>query len=278
MPFNLNSPMRKFFLLMIIPLLVFGCSSQPPTADPLQSEDTAQPADTAQPVETTQEGEPYPRIGMGMRSGMGMRHHARIPAGYSGLSNPVEPDGGSIQRGGELYETHCASCHGESGLGEGPAGVNLDPPASPIAHTSQMLSDDYLFWRISEGGTEFETAMPAWKNILEEDQIWDLMNYFRVLGREGKAAIETFQAERQDEMLSAALDQGLIDKAQANSFKLVHEALEDFMVSHSDLAGSMDERESAALQALIEGGTLSAAQVNTFIEVHDLLSASGLMP
>jgi mono/diheme cytochrome c family protein len=252
--------MRKIILLTLIPLLVYGCSKPP------------------QATETIQEGEPYPGMGPGIRSSMEGRHHASIPAGYSGISNPVEPEGDSIERGSELYATQCASCHGESGLGESRAGVNLDPPASPIAHTSQMLSDDYLFWRISEGGVEFETAMPAWKDILEDEQIWDLVNYVRILGREGSAAVDAFQDEQQEKMLSEALELGLIDREQAESFDLVHAALEDYLVLNSDTAGSMDERESAALEALIKNGSLTAEQVNTFAKVHDLLSAEGLMP
>jgi hypothetical protein len=31
-----------------------------------------------------------------------------------------------------------------------------------------MMGDDHLFWRISEGGVPFNTAMPAWKDTLDE--------------------------------------------------------------------------------------------------------------
>ena len=110
--------------------------------------------------------------GMGMHrgqgSGMMARHHAAVPAAYADLSNPVAADDASLARGEESYTTLCASCHGDTGMGEGLAGQALDPAPAPIAHTSQMMSDGYLFWRVTEGGAHFETAMPVWQEVLDE--------------------------------------------------------------------------------------------------------------
>lgn len=68
-------------------------------------------------------------------------------------------------------------------MGDGPAGVALDPTTA-IAHTSQMMGDDYLFWRISEGGAfdPFNSSMISWKPVLNEEQRWDVINYVRALG------------------------------------------------------------------------------------------------
>ena len=217
-------------------------------------------------------------MGPGRHSGMQGRHHASIPSEYAGVSASNQVTEDSIQRGAELYKTNCSSCHGETGLGEGPAAANLDPPASPIAHTSRMLSDDYLFWRISEGGAGFETSMPAWKDILDEQAIWDLVNYTRLLGSGQADLVEQYQSEHQDEMLSQALDQGLIDQEGAQAFREVHDALEGYLVAHPELEGSMDEREGTALQVLIDEGIIDQEQVQVFFNVHDLLSQAGLMP
>jgi len=45
-----------------------------------------------------------------------------------------------------------------------------------------MLSDGYLFWRITEGGVPFGTAMPSFESILDDNQRWDVINYLRYLG------------------------------------------------------------------------------------------------
>jgi len=106
-------------------------------------------------------------------------HSAPIPDEYADLVSTVEADEESIARGETTYTTLCASCHGDSGMGDGPAGLALDPPAAPVAQTSHMVSDAYLFWRISEGGTEFGTAMIPWKGSLDEEARWDVINYIR---------------------------------------------------------------------------------------------------
>ena len=123
---------------------------------------------------------------MGMMSeehmqAMNARHNTAVPDEYAGLTNPIEADQESIQRGQQLYTTYCTVCHGETGLGDGLAGETLSPPPSPIGLSSQMIGEDYWFWRVSEGGIPFETSMPAWKDILAEQDIWDLLNYVRTL-------------------------------------------------------------------------------------------------
>ena len=112
--------------------------------------------------------------------GMTARHQAEIPAEYKGLTNPIPSNDESLGRGAELYATNCISCHGDDGLGDGPAASALNPPPAPLAHTSQAMGDDYLFWRISEGGIPFNTSMPPWK-VLDEQARWDLINYMRTL-------------------------------------------------------------------------------------------------
>jgi mono/diheme cytochrome c family protein len=214
--------------------------------------------------------------------GMMQRHHATVPAEYANLSSPVAADEESLARGGELYTTHCASCHGESGLGDGPAGKLLDPPASPVAHTSQMMGDGYLFWRISQGGVPFKTAMPAWQEILDEQARWDVINYVRALGagqvHPGGALDPTAEAARHAEMLAQAIQQGVIDETEAQVFEQVHDQLQERLRANPDLPGSnMDERQAAALAELVAEAALTQEQADQFLEIHERLVASGLM-
>ncbi len=120
----------------------------------------------------------------GMGSYMMARHHAPIPQAYVGLTNPVPSSEESLARGAEIYRANCAACHGDGGMGDGPAAASLNPAPAPVAHTSLMLGDSYLFWRISEGGTTepFNSTMPSWKAILGEEARWDVINYMRALG------------------------------------------------------------------------------------------------
>ena len=142
----------------------------------------------------------------GRRGGMGMHgggmggpggspwaqfHRMPVPEPYASMANPAPGDPESIERGRAIYETHCATCHGEQALGEAEAGQKLDPPAAPLARTTRRVSDMYLFWRIAEGGAAFGTAMPAYKDVLDEQAIWDVINYIRELSDQVYPSVPT---------------------------------------------------------------------------------------
>jgi len=223
--------------------------------------------------------------GMGADFGMMNRHRAPVPEAYADLSNPIAAEEESINRGGEVYAANCASCHGDGGMGDGPAAQALDPAPAPIAHTSQMLGDDYLFWRINEGGAPFGTAMPAWGETLSENEIWDVINYVRALGR-GQASPRSsmggamndpaVQAAQQAEMLAQAVSQGVITQEEADTFAAVHAALDDYMTANPG-TGNAEQRQTAGLSALVAAGTITQSQADTFLSVRDRLSEAGLM-
>jgi mono/diheme cytochrome c family protein len=127
-------------------------------------------------------GAPTDKAGSGAGDGgVESRHEAPIPPEYARKTNPIPADQASLERGKALYTTNCVSCHGDTGMGNGPASPALNPPPAPVAQSSQSVKDDYLFWRISEGGVPFNTSMPPWKS-LDEQSRWDLINYIRSLG------------------------------------------------------------------------------------------------
>lgn len=102
---------------------------------------------------------------------------APVPEEYAGLANPLGSDGAA--QGAELFQSNCAMCHGAGGLGDGPAGQSLEPPPGNLAQVQAEAADDYLYWRIHAGKPG--TAMLPWKNILTEEQIWQLVSFIRTL-------------------------------------------------------------------------------------------------
>lgn len=112
--------------------------------------------------------------------------HVDPPPEYAGLTNPHEGDPQAIAAGEEIFQTNCASCHGEQGRGDGPAAQGLDPAPASLADQAMMhdLTDGFLFWRVTEGGLmePFNSAMPAWGDILTEDERWQVISYIRTLG------------------------------------------------------------------------------------------------
>jgi len=125
--------------------------------------------------------------GPGMMGSSFVRHrfvmHNGVDPQYASKSNPLRADPGNLKAGKTLYDRNCASCHGLSGLGDGDAGKSLNPPPADIAASSKMRisTDGYLYWTIAEGGTPLQTAMPAFKSALKEDEIWKIILYLRSL-------------------------------------------------------------------------------------------------
>jgi mono/diheme cytochrome c family protein len=122
-----------------------------------------------------------------MMGGAMQRHRGAmmggIPAAYGRLRNPLPRDPEIIAAGRALYRTHCAACHGEQGLGDGPAAAALSPPPANLRWvlSRPMAGDGYLMWAISEGGTALGTPMPAFKDALSEADRWKIIRFLRTL-------------------------------------------------------------------------------------------------
>ena len=273
--------MKRIALLVLI-LALAACSAPPanaPTAaDPASAPPTSAPAATGA-------GSTMPMMGRG--AGMHQRHSAPIPQEYAGLTSPVADDQASLTRGAAIFSKYCATCHGDGGMGDGPTGVELNPLPAPIAHTSQMMGDDYLFWRISEGGGVFNTAMLPWKGTLDEQARWDVINYVRALGSgkvspavtAGGAPYDPAVAQAQrKEMLTRAVESGVITSVEADIFDTVHAVLDQQSTPMAELSGATpSDRQAALLSALVAEGSITQTQANAFTDIHDRLAAAGLM-
>lgn len=100
-----------------------------------------------------------------------------VPADYAGKTNPF---GAEAAAAGALnYVSYCESCHGATGRGDGSSAAALDPRPANLSAVAAQVGDDYLFWRISEGRPG--TAMVGWAGVLNEEQIWQVIAYLRLL-------------------------------------------------------------------------------------------------
>jgi len=103
--------------------------------------------------------------------------HWASPKDASERTNPIKSDKDSIARGAKSYATLCISCHGEKALGDGVSAAFLDPKPTNLKAMSGRHKDGDFAWKISNG----RGAMPAWKAILSENNIWDLVNFIQDL-------------------------------------------------------------------------------------------------
>lgn len=101
----------------------------------------------------------------------------------------VGASSGVPEAGKAIYEQRCAVCHGPQGRGDGPEAPFLSPrPGSLISAGTSVKSDADLLAVISNGKPR--TAMPAWKDLLTDEQRRDVLAYVRTLVRFYKPPVQ----------------------------------------------------------------------------------------
>lgn len=96
---------------------------------------------------------------------------------------------GDPKKGKEKYmeNMRCSACHGESGKGDGPAAVALNPKPRNYTDCSVMgtKSDAELFKVIKQGGQgkdvepKLSPLMVAFESQLSDKEIWDVIAFIR---------------------------------------------------------------------------------------------------
>lgn len=104
-----------------------------------------------------------------------------VPAEYDGAKSTEAASPETTAAGARLYAQNCASCHGKDGLGDGDAENALSPSPALLAYMIRrpISVDEYLLWAISDGGAQFQSQMPAFKDKLKRDEIWQVIAYMR---------------------------------------------------------------------------------------------------
>ncbi len=91
----------------------------------------------------------------------------------------------SIERGAEIFNTFCITCHGPSGLGDGPVTKRGFPPPPPLpTGKSSEMKDGQLFHILTYG----QGSMAPMISQLSRSQRWDAINYVRTLQKGKKPA------------------------------------------------------------------------------------------
>ncbi|HKH84022.1 MAG TPA: cytochrome c/FTR1 family iron permease [Gemmatimonadales bacterium] len=87
----------------------------------------------------------------------------------------------SLARGAQVYQANCASCHGASGKGDGPAARGLDPQPTNLADASTLKDQSPLdyYRRITIGVVG--TAMPSFELRLPAEDRWAAALYASLL-------------------------------------------------------------------------------------------------
>lgn len=102
-----------------------------------------------------------------------------VPEANKKVKSTVASSAESIAEGKTLYTTHCKSCHGSKGLGDGPKAAQLKTEAGDFSKADfQNQTDGAIFYKTSEGRDD----MPSFKKKLPEaEDRWNIVNYLRTL-------------------------------------------------------------------------------------------------
>lgn len=95
------------------------------------------------------------------------------------LTYPQEIAGSAIA-GQRNYVLRCQSCHGASGLGNGPGAEVLDLAPANFTQDTLLAARDFqaAFDKVRVGGGGVHgSAMPAWGVMLTDGDVWDLVAY-----------------------------------------------------------------------------------------------------
>lgn len=97
----------------------------------------------------------------------------------------ADGDNGASARGRALFDTYCVLCHGAAGRGDGRAAALQK--VRPTNLTVSSRSDEYKSQIITNGGAALNRSesMPAWKTVLSEQQIADVVVYLRAMTARG---------------------------------------------------------------------------------------------
>lgn len=106
-----------------------------------------------------------------------------IPPGGHSEKSPLRADPQTITRGKALYATHCASCHGAGGKGDGPNSGYASDLTDDLR--IELNTEGVLFYKVWNGRIKYGKGssedMPAFAGRLDKEQVWTIVEYLKAL-------------------------------------------------------------------------------------------------
>jgi len=107
------------------------------------------------------------------------------PAKDAKMESPVKADEGILATGKDLWNVHCKSCHGKTGLGDGVKAENIDISCGDFTAAKYVnATDGELYWKTTEG----RKPMPSFKLKLSDIERWSVVLYSRTFAKKANAA------------------------------------------------------------------------------------------
>ena len=110
---------------------------------------------------------------------LGSALHAAVARHAPNGGNPMPASDENLMAGAKLYRQMCSRCHGLSKESDNGYGRSFYPPAPHLALNRPSYTGNQMFWIVKHGIRN--TAMPAWGNLLSDDEIWRAVTLVRNL-------------------------------------------------------------------------------------------------
>jgi mono/diheme cytochrome c family protein len=100
-----------------------------------------------------------------------------VPEEAKQAKNPLQPSEAALASIRPIYHDKCASCHGDSGKGDGHDSSLYDPPPTNFTDAREMqgVTDGELFYKMTQG----RRPMPSFRRRLSDEQRWQMVLLIR---------------------------------------------------------------------------------------------------
>jgi S-disulfanyl-L-cysteine oxidoreductase SoxD len=132
-----------------------------------------------------------------LEQGVARQVKQRVTVGGKRTQNPFPSTEENIQTGRRDFSNYCMVCHGLDGQNSGvPFADRMSPPVPSLASPAvQGYTDGQLKWVIENG--IYPSGMPSSKGILNDEEMWMIVNYLRHLPPKGSLGEpEVYSGER----------------------------------------------------------------------------------
>jgi mono/diheme cytochrome c family protein len=104
-----------------------------------------------------------------------------LPADAETKKSPLNADAKVLAAGKTVFKSKCEKCHGPNGLGDGPDADPDHQEDMDLTKASRAAKnpDGVMFYKVSNGRKS--PKMPAFKEQLNEEQIWSVVAYAKSL-------------------------------------------------------------------------------------------------
>jgi mono/diheme cytochrome c family protein len=104
----------------------------------------------------------------------------------SKLKNPVAVTPASIAEGRNVFQRFCVQCHGTNAQGGAPLGESGPAPPDLTDPEWRYGSSDGEIYFTVKNGVPPDFFMEPWKDRIEDNEIWNIVNYLKSLARPKK--------------------------------------------------------------------------------------------